>query len=183
MPGPANLAVSFDPVEIDITLAGLTATVPAHPASVWLPILASDQTDALEIIPGLLDTTGQAEVDLLIFEGHLEPEELKQVIYDLITEASGHPWWWTLNLLSTLRGPNGTQVLGEMAKFNATKMSLAAWVNALYAMLVRHRDQKDRIRIDAELEMPPPGVELEISEADQQATEAAFFSMMRQANG
>jgi len=179
VPAAANPGVAFEPVEIDVTFSSEQFTIPAHPASVWLPILTDAETDALDIIPGLLYDEDQDRFDELIFANGLDAEELKQVIYELIGEASGHKWWWTLNLLSVLRGANSTQWLGEMTRYNATQMSLGGWCNALYAMLMKYQKPEDRMKIDMELEMPPPDVELEISEADQRATETAFFGMMR----
>lgn len=183
MPAAANLAVAFEPVPIDIAVGNHVVTIPALPACVWLPILTDPGTDGLDIFPGLLDDAGQDVVDRLIFDGKLDTDELKEIIYGIITEASGHDWWWSLNLLSVLRGPSSTQVLGEMAKVDATTASLAGWLNALYAILVQHLKAEQKMRLDGELEMPPPGVDVQISEADQLATQQAFFGMMRQSNG
>lgn len=179
MPAVVNLAVAFAPVEIDLTIGHITVTVPAHPASVWLLVLTGDSLDGLDIIPGLLTDEDQDRVDELIFGQQLDMDQLTGLIYDLITEVSGHPWWWVFGLLSVLKGIHGTELLGEMARFDATAMSLAGWVNALYAILVQHQKPEDRIRFDAELDMPPPGIEAEISEAEQKATESTFFSMMK----
>lgn len=183
MPAGANPVVSFAPVAIDILFAGERFTIPAHPAATWLQILTDETIDALNIFPGLLDPVDQERFDELVFGGGLAVDEFKETIYEIIAEVSGHTWWWTIHLLSLLRGPNSTQWLGEMVRFDANNMSLGAWVNALYALLVKHQKEEDRMRLDMELEMPPPGVELEISEADQKATEQAFFSMMRGSTG
>jgi hypothetical protein len=183
VPAAADPVVSFEPVEVDVNLSGYTFTIAAIPAAVWVPILTGDRIDGLDILPGLLTDQDQQRFDDLMFDGELELDQLAKTIYEIIAAASGHSWWWTMNLLSVVRGTNGSQWLGEMARYDASKMSLAGWVNALYALLVRNQKPEDRMRIDGELEMPPPGVDVEISEADQLATEATFFTMMRQSGG
>lgn len=179
MPVSVNVGVSFEPVDIDITLGNLRVTLPAYPASVWLPILTDPGLDGLEIFPGMLVGEDQDQVDELIFAGQLGVDEIRDITYEIIGEVSGHAWWWSLNLLSILKGPNATQLLGEMTSLDASQVSLACWVNTLYARLVKHMDHKDRMKLDGELEMPPPSVQVEISETDQKATEQTFFNMMR----
>lgn len=183
MPAGANPLVAFDPVEVDVNLSGYRFTIPAHPASVWLQILTDEQVNGLDVLPGLLDEEGEQRFDELVFSGGLERDEYTNTIYEIIAEVSGHTWWWTMHLLSLLQGPNATQWLGEMTRLDASRVSLGAWLNSLYSLLVKYQKEEDRMRLDMELEMPPPGIELEISQADQKATEQAFFSMMRGSSG
>lgn len=173
--------VSFEPVPLEVEVAGVVFTIPALPASGWLSILCADRPDGGDIFPGLLDDDQQSLVDDLIFEEKLDYSEIEQLVKEIITVVSGRQWWWTLKILSTLQSEHATEILGEINRYcDSATISLGMWVNSLYALLMRNRDEQDRFKLDSTLDAPPPGVEVEISEAEQRASERAFFAMMNQ---
>ncbi len=128
----------------------------------------------------MLDPADQFIVDDLIFEEQITIQELTQVIHETIAVVSGHDWWWTLKLLSVTQGESATQILGEMTRYDINHISLAAWVNGLYALLVRYMKEEDKIKLDSELETPPADQPMELSQATEKATEQAFMAMMTQ---
>lgn len=175
MPAPDDVAVSFVPTEVDLTLAGHQFTIRAEPAGVWLMRIFS--MDLAALLPGMLIPEDQERFDQLLLDGDLDEVNLSQIYCDLIEAASGHRWWWTTKLLSLLRGPQGTEWLGRMARVDASRVPLASWVNSFYAIVVDNIKQEDRVPFDADLDTPPAGVEVELSEADVDASSRAFFEM------
>lgn len=184
MPVSADASAHFTQYDIIVTLGDKRYTLPGEPASTWLAILTPEQIDGSQILPGMLSLDEQEQVEDLLLSGELAIVDLTQAIRDVITEASGHPWWWTLGILSTLRGEHGTQILGEMAQHNPDLMPFGAWLNALYARLVKYMKEQDKAQFDAQLDSPPADVEIKAEELiDEAAATATFMSMMGQRNG
>ncbi len=173
-------SVCFEPVAVDVELAGCVFTIPPLPASWWLTVLSSDELTPLDVIPGLLGPEDQAAVDDLVFEGRLAPGEITSVFYETIEAVSGHRWWWTLRIIGCLKGQHATEFMGEMARYDASSISIGLWLSAAYALLVRNQKEEDRVKLDMALDAPPEGVEVQFTEADEKAAEQAFFAMLNQ---
>lgn len=181
MPVRADASAHFRSPRIVVTVGGHEYTLPPVPAATWLAILTAEQPDATEIIPGMFIASEQALFDDELLAGNVSVAEIGEAVRDAITVASGHPWWWTLGLLSVVSGEHGTQALGEMARLNAGNLTLGAWLNALYALVVRHMKDQDRMQFDAQLDAPPASVEMDPEDLiDEDAATAAFFGMMNQ---
>lgn len=184
MPVRADPTAHFKQFSTTVTLCEVDFVIPAAPASTWLVILTEEELDGSQIIPGMLSQKDQERLDDLLLSGELTIAELSAGIRDVITTVSGHAWWWTLGLVSVLRGEGGTQVLGEMSRIRADKVSLANWLNSMYALMVRHMKEQDKAQFDAQLDSPPAGVEIDPEEMiDEAAATASFFGMMNQTNG
>lgn len=184
MPLGADASANFLAFEVTVELAGHRFTVPALPAADWLVILTAEHPDGTQILPGLLSEADQDSFDDLLMAGELDLTELGEAIRDTITVASGHPWWWSMGLLSAISGEGGTQALGEMSRLNAQEVSLCNWLNGLYSLLVRHMKNEDKAQLDTQLDTPPAGVEVDLEDLiDEQASTSAFFGMMRNPNG
>lgn len=184
MPRPVDVPAHFQIRDIEVALNGRRYLIPGQPASWWLAILTDEQVDGSEILPGLLSSQDQQELDDLLLNGELEVSELMVTIREIITVASGHPWWWTLNLISVLRSSHGTQLLGELAYLDADKIPFANWLNALYARIVKHMKDQDRTRFDVDLDTPPADAQVTAEEViDDDANTRSFFAMANQPNG
>ncbi len=163
--------VSFEPVPLEVEVAGVVFTIPALPASGWLSILCADRPDGGDIFPGLLDEDQQSTVDDLVFDEKLNYSEIDHLVKEIRSIRT--------TVVVDTECP--TEILGEMNRYcDASTISLGMWVNSLYALLMRNRDEQDRFKLDSTLDAPPPGVEVEISEAEQRSSERAFFAMMNQ---
>lgn len=184
MPVAHDPTAHFAQYDIIVTLCDQDFVVPAAPAATWLLILTDEQVDGGRILPGMLDPEDQEVVEDLLLSGELSISELSTAIRNVITVASGHPWWWSLGLLSVLRGEHGTAVLGSMSRLDADRVSLANWLNALYSTLTKYMKEQDKVQLDAQLDAPPAGVEVDPEELiDEAAATATFMSMMRGTNG
>lgn len=183
MPVGADPTAHFAQYRVIVTLCDENFVVPAAPASTWLTILAAEELDGAQIIPGMLSQKDQERIDELLLDGELAVDDLLAGIKDVITNVSGHPWWWTIHLVSVLRGEHGTQILGEMSRVRADEVSLANWLNSLYAMMVRYMKEQDKAQFDAQLDSPPADVQINTEELiDEDAATSAFFGMMGQTN-
>lgn len=184
MPVRADASAHFRNARIAVTVGNHEYTIPPAPAATWLAILTAEQPDATEIIPGMFTTSEQALFDDQLLAGNISVVEIGEATRDVITIASGHPWWWTLGLVSVVTGEHGTQALGEMARLDTYNLTFGAWLNALYALVVRHMKDQDRMQFDAQLDAPPASVEIDSEDLiDEDAATAAFFGMMNQTNG
>lgn len=182
MPVSVDPTAQFQITDVLVELGDQFFVIPGRPAAAWLSILTADQLDGSEIVPGMLEEPDQ--LDDLLLSGVVGGDEVASAIRDVITVASGHPWWWTLGLLSLLRSQEyGVQLLGEMVSVDASTCPLGAWLNALYARVVKYMKQEDRTKFDMELDTPPPDVEIEPEDLiDEAASSASFMSMMGQSN-
>lgn len=73
--------------------------------------------------------------------------------------GSGRDWWWSLNLIRKALGAwpylNGKLLLSGCS---ARTTPLPDWLDACYMLLWSGSDEKERIKLDLELSMPPAGV-------------------------
>lgn len=182
MPVSADPTAQFEISDIILELGGHEFVIPGQPAATWLSILTSDEPDGSQIL-ALIENGDQ--LDDLLLAGGADVDQIAGAIRDVITVASGHPWWWSLGLLSVLRSQeHGTQLLGEMTRLDASVCSFGAWLNALYAIVVKYMKQEDRTKFDMELDTPPPDIDIQPEDLiDEAASSASFMNMMGQANG
>lgn len=86
-----------------------------------------------------------------------------------VGRAGGRDWWWTVNLIRKALGGwsyiNGKLLLSGV---DSRRLPLPDWLDACYMMLWQSADEKERIRLDTELSMPPRGVAVRQSKAAKQ---------------
>lgn len=163
---PADFAASLRPWAIDdIDIGNLRLRIPAHAAERWLDTLATDHVDLWAIVPGLCDD-GRVEEELeeLMLMGSVDRDELEKTAWNVVAVAAGRDWWTALYLLGSARTEtNINYVRGQLAlhRIDATRISFAAFLDALYAIFSHHMNAEERTRFDTELMRPPPGVTVE----------------------
>lgn len=168
---------------IDVELGGDTFTVPPRPAVEWfLAIL--DEDVPLPLIPGLMDDAAEDRITDLLLEGTVTAELIATRSRELLTEASGRPWWEADRLIRS-SGASWHIIGGELTRLGVDldKVSLAAALNAIYVICVRTMDDKERNKFDIDLRLPPIGVDGVTADElyDQRAAESAFTALMGQA--
>lgn len=158
---------------IDVDIGNHTYTIPAMPACDWIPILLSDDPgmDLLDLIDP--DDTVMAAMIC----GEIDAVAVTETFLEVITLASGRPWWVTLRLLYAAQGAWDT-IGGALTLkgVHAASLPLQAWMDALLATVMAHTDPKDQTSMLAKLKAPPPGQAPIINEA---AEEAAFMQALR----
>ncbi len=92
-----------------------------------------------------------------------------------VGRGSGRDWWWSLNLVKrALSGwpyINGKLLLSGVS---AAHVPLPDWLDACYMLLWSGCDEKERIKLDLELSMPPAGTAIRQSKAAKEKMLADF---------
>lgn len=175
----SDLAASLKPWTIEgIVLGDKSYEVPALPASAWLTILLDEPVSLFAVVPGLLQPSADEELEELILAGRYSRDELEELVWELVSIAAGRPWWTTLYLLGNAKHPqNVDRVKGELTLHgvDATRISLAAWLDAVYVIFTNGKDQQERQKFDIALTRPPPGIKVK---ADPAANRAALRALM-----
>lgn len=172
------------PAPIIITLSGQDYTIPALPALDWLLVMMAEEVDVLGVIPGLLVPEDRALVEDRISQEEITWDEVNDTALEAMTVASGRDWWFAIRFLAVARV--GWDVIGgQMARsgIDATKISLAAWIDAAYhiareAIGSGKEGQQNLVRFTSELEAPPPGMGAAF---DEEFEAAAFEQAVRMA--
>lgn len=171
----ADPVASLGWVDITVDLLGRSWTIPAMPAAGWLKILWERPFDPDSIFPDLADAV--AEVEEAILYGQLASDEPTRVACEILEEASGYRWWFTVQLAMAVRAAwprvGGTLIL---AGVDPARISLGAWLSAAYACCLDLMDPKKVTQFVNQLNTPPAGFEVEL---DEERESAAFMAMMQ----
>lgn len=171
---PCDPYASLDSYDITVSFADREWVVPAMPADKWLKLLWADPFEPDAIFPDLADAA--EEVFEGVLEGTVPPDDIFNVAMEILEEASGYRWWFTLRLTTGIKvlWPR----LGGMLMLrgiHAQDMSLGAWCTAAYALCVEHLQPSRAYTFTSVLNDPPPGIEDPHAEM---ANTEAFLSAM-----
>lgn len=145
--GRASLRISA----VEVRLSQHVYTIPALPASRWLPLIA--ECDWFGIVPGLIGDCDD-ESRLLLESGG----EMVSAARDAVEVVCGMRWWAAARLAKTVL--ESVDIAGALVCRGvlADSVSVGAFVAATYFLLVENCDQKGRARVDSEINRIPPGV-------------------------
>lgn len=90
--------------------------------------------------------------------GELSPDTARDAAHELLEAETGQRWWVALKLAYSSATPT---VLGELtlSGVDPTRVSFGMWCAAVYRILTRNCDAKEKSKIEFELELPPDGYE------------------------
>jgi hypothetical protein len=165
---------SLQPLSVELTIAGQEFDIPAQSAAEWLTVLMVEDLDLSDIFPGMVEDP--VLVEDLILDGKLGLEELEETIFSVVEVVSARPWYVTLRLVETARVSwdiVGAELL--LRGVDATKVSLAAWLDMALLVILRTMDPKDIQMFTLKLESPPPSAKKE--EADMEMSASQFMTM------
>ena len=165
---------SLQPLSVELTIAGQEFDIPAQSAAEWLTVLMVEDLDLADIFPGMVEDP--APVEDLILDGKLGLDELEETILGILEVVSARPWWVALRLVEIAR--TSWDVLGAellLRGVDATKVSLAAWLDMALLVALRSMDPKDIQMFTLKLESPPPSAKKE--EADMEMSASQFMTM------
>lgn len=176
MKGNGIAALRCWPVRVE--LGGVVYRIAPHPAVTWIVPLVDN--DWFAIVPALLDPA-DVTVDEALDNGTVTHVDCLQAARDAVSVTAGVPWWVALRLIQTMA--ETPELAGELALqgVDAAVVSLGAVVQALYRVVVREADRKQRRKIDSDLERVP--AEVSIEERIAQATVSSGFEEMARARG
>lgn len=173
-------AAGLRPCEIDVTLGGIVYTIPALPAADWLIAIIGEPG---AILPGLLPDDQQREVYDRLLSGDLDVAEINSGWRDVLGAAAGRSWWSASRLCSSAADPEAwPTVHGRLLAegIDLDKVSIGGFCNAVFFMaLSSAADDEERSKLKFELELPPPGSEVEAFE-DRDAVANDFMAAVAQ---
>lgn len=144
-------SLSREPVRL--TVHGSELLIRWHPALDWIEAI---RTGADSVVLSLAD--GADELVLGLALGDVPLRAVSKASHELLEEETGYRWWTALKLAAS--SASGA-VLGELTLngVDPARVSFAQWCSAVYRILTRDKDQKGKLKVDFELELPPPGYE------------------------
>lgn len=167
----SDFYASLKPCSIeDIVIGGREYVIPALAADIWLEILLRPAISLWAIVPGLLQPDANEDIMDLLLGGSYSHEQLEALVWELVGIAGGRDWWTVLYLIGNATADgNAAMVRGKLALHGVdpTRMSLAAWLDAVYFVFAENMDGEQRERFDVSLRRPPPGVKPKIDRAAQ----------------
>lgn len=100
------------------------------------------------------------DADLLEELLHTRPmdvEEFSRLGFEVLSFASGRPWWVAWRLVYVAVGAWDALGGEMMMKADPTVLSLAAWLDVLFLMILRNIEDSKRSMFLMKLELPPEG--------------------------
>lgn len=177
-----NPAASLWPTDSVVHVAGRDVVVPAQPAAVWLELLmgALDDFDLDAIFPALADEDDQDYVEQALYAGRLTVNDLQMLGLELVCLVSGRPWWVAIRMVHIVE--KQWSILGSalvMRGVDASRLSLSAWLDALWLVMFDHIPHDKWLMVSAQLEAPPPGQTPENPLDSMEMSTDQFTSLMR----
>lgn len=169
-----NALASLDAQDIAVSFVDIEWIIPAMTAAQWLRLLWADPFQVDAIFPGLVD--GADDVTDAILDGLISFDDITDVATEILEEASGYRWWFTLRLATVAR--EMWPRLGGMMINNGVhpqNMSLGAWCTAAYQLCLDNQEPANAYKFANALNDPPPGIE---DPSVQAADEEAFLAAM-----
>lgn len=143
-----------DPLGVD--LRGLHVRVDWAPADRWIEC-ATSSAGLIGILTGLTDESTGDRIVERVLDGAVSPEEVAAAAYDLIGQAVPYRWWKTVRLLAL---STRDDIAGHLTLegVDPRRLTVAQWCAAVYVLVTRSADGKDKFKVDVAFDDPPPGV-------------------------
>lgn len=137
-----------------VRLGDLDVRVPWSAADRWVTCVTASP---LAILAGLAEGPEDLIVVDRLIDGALTLEEVSAAAYKLLEQAVPYRWWKTVRLLSlSTRGDIAGHL--TLAGLDPRDLTVAQWCAAVYVLVTRNADTKEKFKTDAEFDAPPPGV-------------------------
>jgi hypothetical protein len=148
---------------IQVPIGNRTFTIPAYNADRWLIALTQERL-VEAVIPGMLEGEDASDLVAALMVGEIQQGDLVKAAQEAMASASGRPWWETLRLVGYADQPGG-ELYGHLllSGVHPPNVTLAGWCVALFALVVRNKDDKGRNQFEFDLKMPPSN---DIEDAD-----------------
>lgn len=164
------------PSHVTVVLDDREWAVDLHNAHAWIGAVGMDLSNLSGVFPGgLADSDVDAMYHLSLSLPDIERRWLN-CARAALGRGSGRDWWWSLNLIKRVL-PGWTYINGKLllSGVSARGMPLPDWLDAVYMLLwTSTTDEKERIKLDLELSMPPAGVAIRRSKEQKQKMLADF---------
>lgn len=152
------LRAAFGTQPVTIERDGITYVFPSRTAAGWLDCFAGKDWHA-----DVLRLTGEGPYEEFLsraLTGELGREHLAALARDVLARVSGRSWWEAERLIVLLKDRESMMLGNVMQHADPARMSLAAFLAVEHALLLGNLSDVDRMRIESELCVPPPGAEV-----------------------
>jgi len=145
--------------------------VPYRSAAEWIETLDGGP---MRTLIGLARETSSEYLLESMAAGLCTSEELASAAYDLYQQAIPFKWWEGYRLLAVSAQK---EVMGRiaLAGLDPYDMTAGVWCCAVYSLLTKDAEAKDKFKFDAQLSTPPDGIE------DDDWGDNSFDTMVAQA--
>lgn len=164
--------LSRGPVPVEI--GGRTLMLAWRPAAEWTTV----QTE-MDVLRFLTDED-RSVVGRMILDGIVRSDNVVSCVHQVLEAVTGRRWWEGHRLLTMSVQPDALGHL-TLAGVDPWQRSAYEWCAATYALYTRHADEKERLRFDFQLSIPPRGYEddwLTDGGDDPEAVEKALTGWM-----
>jgi hypothetical protein len=155
----ADVFAHVRPAQVSVVAFSRRWEICLDTADHWVGAMGWDLEDLSGVFPG---SVGDDDVDALYRAGLSHPDADRRWVNAArvaVGRGSGRDWWWSLNLVrKALAGwpyINGRLLLSGV---DCHRTPFPDWLDACYMMLWSGVDEKERIKLDLELSLPPAGV-------------------------
>jgi hypothetical protein len=162
---------------VRVPVCGHELTIVWHPALDWLEAIRHDHR-------GLVLRLAEDTEDLVLGMADLSVplSGVEKASMEFLEEETGRRWWIALKLAYSSAGES---VLGELTLCGVDpgRVSFGQWCAAVYRILTRNCDDKERMKLDFELELPPPGYEESWDDGNDWSEFNALMDLAREQEG
>lgn len=149
------------PVPIDVVIGGETYRIRRMPAARWVePVYSRDWLGLVPLCVEGLVSSGRCVYDQQIADVLAENgrDAMESAAKEALGEATGMPWWSARILISTCL--SDAVVAGSLvvAGVDATRVSIGAYVAAVYRVLADGRDKRGMRTLERKVYDAPAGV-------------------------
>lgn len=148
------------------------------PAADW--ITATLDAGYLSYLPGLLPAEDAEVLLSAIEDGLVTGDQLAEENQAALESVSGWAWWSASKLIGTLgKSWETTGALLTLSGVDPTRVSLGAFLSALYGLIWRDASKEDRLKLAAEVAAMPPELVSKDGVWDEDAATDAVWAVMR----
>lgn len=164
---------------VDVELAGWVYRIAALPAADWIE--ATLAGDWGVVFPGLLRDAGlERDAWGALLRGQIGPEDVRAAAWRALTAAAGRPWWVAQRLVgAATHERQGGAVVGALVRagFDFERQPFGAFLDAVYSFAIEGANEDQRLKLNMELNTPPPEVDADEWYSDEEA-EADFLAAL-----
>ena len=137
---------------VPVQIGSRTFLLSWRPAAEWTTVQAE-----MDVIRFLSDED-RSTVGRLVVDGVVHTDNVVHAVHEVLEAVTGRRWWEGHRLLTMSVQP---EALGHLtlAGVDPWQRSAYEWCAATYALYTQHADEKERLRFDFQLSIPPRGYE------------------------
>lgn len=132
-----------------------------------------------DIIPGLCPDQEDEIVEELM-DSSMSSAEFRDACLDVISEATGRPWWIALRLIA-VASESWETVGGRLSysSIHASQISLGAWLDAVFLICLESMPEDRITMFVSQLEAPPAGMNVGAEVEEMSMSRSSFMALGR----